>query len=327
PHPQASQPAPAQQQQQHAPAAPQQQQAAAVPQPAAEPQTLDPAVAQAISEAVKQAVAAGQLQPVQTEKKEESGAEEKKPVEEKKEEKPAAVAVPAPVAKAEEKKEEQKEEEEKKEEPAPAPAPAPASVQEGQDEGGYKEWNEENWLAEAGRRKERFAKMVQDGEKLPPVSWVLTEGNNIPQGALIGGQEKDGRQLYIERPHQLPLLSTTARAFQDRGIHIGKTASHLDGARIPYGGKEVTKEKYEVLCGFDAAVKWVDGKKQVQLAEGVRAVEAGREEHGAPLYIAQGEYHGSVVPGKCGPQLDAGAMIPYGGDEVTCKKYRYLVYG
>ncbi|KAJ3045774.1 hypothetical protein HDV00_007900 [Rhizophlyctis rosea] len=177
------------------------------------------------------------------------------------------------------------------------------------------EWNERNWRQEAAERQKAFLEAVQKNEKLPPTSWILTEGNNIPQGALIGGNEADGRPLYI------------ARAFHKNGVHVGKAAHHLeDGAHIAYGGKEISKSAYEVLCGFENAVKWVDGHKKLKLDEGMNLVEGGKEGDGTPLFIAQALHKDSIVPGKCGPHLDDGAMIPYGGDECTCKNYRYLVY-
>ncbi|KAJ3035933.1 hypothetical protein HDV00_003280 [Rhizophlyctis rosea] len=186
--------------------------------------------------------------------------------------------------------------------------------QDHQEDAAQTSWNEKNWLAEAAQRQKTFLESVQSGAKLAPVSWILTEGNQIPQGAIRGGNEADGSPLYI------------ARTFHDNGIHVGKASHKLKGAHIAYGGKEVEKPKYEVLCGFESAVRWVDDQGALNVQPGVTPVEGGREEDGTPLYIAQAYYKNAVTPGKASTQLKDGAYIAFDNDEVKVKNYRYLAY-
>jgi len=65
--------------------------------------------------------------------------------------------------------------------------------------------------------------------------WILVEGRNIPENAIVAGKEKR-KPLYI------------ARAFYEGGIHIGKAGRHIpSGAVIPYNGHEIPVDTYEVL--------------------------------------------------------------------------------
>lgn len=69
-----------------------------------------------------------------------------------------------------------------------------------------------------------------------PVKWVPVKGKNIPPNAIAGGQEADGRKLYI------------ARAKFEKGIFTGKAGTHLaKGCCVGYQGKEYDIEEYEVL--------------------------------------------------------------------------------
>ncbi|KAJ3287811.1 hypothetical protein HK104_008453 [Borealophlyctis nickersoniae] len=174
------------------------------------------------------------------------------------------------------------------------------------------QWGEANWYKEAVERQKKYLQAVQNKEQLPPLTWILTDGNHIPAGAIKGGQEADGTPLYI------------TRAFHKGGVHIGKISPKMNKAHFSYGGKEIEDDKYEILLGYENAVKWVDGSGKLNL-QGNKPVEAGREEDGRPLYIAQAHHKGGVHPGKCGESID-GAMICFGGDEEIEKRYRFLCY-
>jgi uncharacterized protein YegL len=87
------------------------------------------------------------------------------------------------------------------------------------------------WLAAA---KKGTVDVRTDGSPSPLV-WVLVEGRNIPENAIVGGKEKR-KPLYI------------ARSFYEGGIHIGKAGRHLpSGAVIPYNGHEIPVDTFEVL--------------------------------------------------------------------------------
>ncbi|KAI5889742.1 carbohydrate-binding module family 12 protein [Schizophyllum commune H4-8] len=70
--------------------------------------------------------------------------------------------------------------------------------------------------------------------------WVDASGrlnvNSLGYRPVEGGREADGKPLYI------------AKAPHKDAEHPGKAGEHLDGALIPYGGKEKKIEVYRVLC-------------------------------------------------------------------------------
>ncbi|KAI8827136.1 uncharacterized protein EV422DRAFT_512791 [Fimicolochytrium jonesii] len=175
-------------------------------------------------------------------------------------------------------------------------------------------WGASNFEADAIRRQGQYLEAVKNNSPLPPVNWVLTDGANIPQGALQGGQEADGTPLYI------------ARAFHENSVQIGKASRTLkDGAHISYGGKEIAIPKYEILVGIENAVRWVDGEGDLKNNGQYRLVEGGHESNGTPLYVAQVHYKGSVQPGKVGENLGA-CFFAYDNDEKKDKHYRFLTY-
>ncbi|KAF8626837.1 hypothetical protein AX15_004668 [Amanita polypyramis BW_CC] len=70
--------------------------------------------------------------------------------------------------------------------------------------------------------------------------WVSVSGridiSNLGVRPVEGGRENDGTPLYI------------IRAYYKDAVHPGKTSSKLNGAYIPWGGKEKEVHEYEVLC-------------------------------------------------------------------------------
>jgi hypothetical protein len=80
---------------------------------------------------------------------------------------------------------------------------------------------------------------VRDYEVLMDAGeWVADQGGNIPQGAAAWGHEANGEGLFV------------ARAVVVGGdLHPGKIRAEFGAANIPYGGKEVPVQFYEVLVG------------------------------------------------------------------------------
>ncbi|KDQ21377.1 carbohydrate-binding module family 12 protein [Botryobasidium botryosum FD-172 SS1] len=175
------------------------------------------------------------------------------------------------------------------------------------------EWAMQNWLSDAKNRTSEFYRTGPRG----PYTWVLTEGRNIPQGAIEGGRDGDN--------HKSPLY--ICRAYHAGGVHVGKAGRHLEkGAVIGYGNKEIEISTYEILLGDSNAVRWVDARGDFSPhALGGQPVEGGRESDGTPLYIAQAPYHHGVHPGKTNPGFK-GACIAWGGEEKIVSQYRVLVY-
>jgi len=166
-------------------------------------------------------------------------------------------------------------------------------------------WGQSNWLSEAQARTQAFRAQGPKG----PYTWVLTNGKNIPQGAIEGGREDNGKVLYI------------ARTYYEGGIHVGKAGSHLGkGAVIGYGDKEIEIDTYEILLGDTSRVKWTSGASYNSQS----VVEGGREQDGTPLLVAQAFYKGGTHPGKFSPKFK-GACIAYGGKEKLVEQYQILV--
>lgn len=136
--------------------------------------------------------------------------------------------------------------------------------------------------------------------------WVKAENGQIPDGAVVCGREADGTLLYV------------ARANYQNGIHPGKVRKEFGAANIPYGGKEVKVNPYEVLVGNG---KWVSASNG-QVPDG--AIICGKEADGTPLYVARASYQGGIHPGKVRKEFGA-ANIPYGGQEVQVNTYEVLV--
>jgi len=172
-------------------------------------------------------------------------------------------------------------------------------------------WGLQNYISNAQARTDRF----NQGGAQGPVNWVLTQGKNIPDNAIIGGTDTDGSQLWV------------ARAYYDGGIHPGKAFLNArKGAVTSYGGREVEVDQYEVLVGDQNAVRWVQqsGRLNVGSLDG-RPVEGGRDKDGSTLYVAQAPYKSGVHPGKVSEKLN-GACIAYGDDEKLVETYNVLVY-
>ncbi|TPX57399.1 hypothetical protein PhCBS80983_g03850 [Powellomyces hirtus] len=176
------------------------------------------------------------------------------------------------------------------------------------------EWGYANWEKDARRRQGEYLEAIKNNANLPPLTWVLTEGNNIPQGAIRGGQDADGSPFYI------------GRAYAKRGVHIGKVSANLrDGCHVSCDGDDVAVMKYEILLGFENAVRWIDGSGKLDNIGGYKMVEGGRDPDGSVLYIGQCHRKGSVVPGKVSEAFK-GCYIAWDGDSENENNYRFLVY-
>jgi len=183
--------------------------------------------------------------------------------------------------------------------------------QHGEEDKKAEAWGLQNWIQDAQARTAQF----HQGGAQGPVSWVLTQGKNIPQGAVIGGKDTNGDDLWI------------ARVYYDGGLHPGKAFKNSRrGAVTSYGGKEVEVEQYEVLVGNQHAVRWVQQHGRLNLSSlGGQPVEGGRDKDGSILYLAQAPYKSGVHPGKVSEKLQ-GACIAYGDDEKLVETYNVLVY-
>jgi hypothetical protein len=65
--------------------------------------------------------------------------------------------------------------------------------------------------------------------------WVDASNGYLPPNAVQGGHEGNGQPLYI------------CRASYGGGVHIGKFRADWRGCNIPFGGKEITLDRYQVM--------------------------------------------------------------------------------
>ncbi|EJD41659.1 hypothetical protein AURDEDRAFT_169317 [Auricularia subglabra TFB-10046 SS5] len=173
-------------------------------------------------------------------------------------------------------------------------------------------WGAQNWLTDAQRRTQEFYRRGPTG----PATWILTNGTNIPQGAIKGGEER-GETLYI------------GRAYYEGGIQVGKAARHFGdrgACHIGYGGDEIKLSTYEILVGDMRGIWWHNfgGKFNVGRLN-AQPVEGGREADGTPLYIIQAEYNAELHPGKISDKLAHG-LFCFGGKERDAASYNVLCY-
>ncbi len=133
--------------------------------------------------------------------------------------------------------------------------------------------------------------------------WVTASGGNVPEGAVVGGEESSGQKLYICRGH-----------YRD-GTHPGKIVGA--NCNFGWGGKEISLPNYEVLVG--TAGRWMAASGG-NVPEG--AIAGGVEATGQKLIICRGRHEGGIHPGKIvGPNCNIG----WGGKEILLRGYDVLL--
>ena len=135
--------------------------------------------------------------------------------------------------------------------------------------------------------------------------WVAESGGNVPKGTYATGKEGYGPLLY------------SCRAQFEGGLHPGKVRPKLGGCHIPYGGKEIIINYYEVLVASPVWVPGVGDKMEP------RAIKTGKEAYGPALYSCRAKFERGTHPGKIRPGF-GGCMVPYGRKEILVKTYEVL---
>eukprot|EP01006_Ploeotia_vitrea_P023028 TRINITY_DN55477_c0_g1_i1.p1 TRINITY_DN55477_c0_g1~~TRINITY_DN55477_c0_g1_i1.p1 ORF type:complete len:935 (-),score=56.18 TRINITY_DN55477_c0_g1_i1:28-2811(-) len=151
--------------------------------------------------------------------------------------------------------------------------------------------------------------------ELPAFEWKKYE-KKVPAFAVQGGNEGDGRPLYV------------ARAYYEGGLQLGKANDNSPGCHIPYGGREVYVPECEVLTcrrlPANSKLLWVKAA-----AKGVPdgAVEGGKEYPGGQLlYVGRAQHpQGGIHCGKVGAHLQTGMSFSWGGQELNVSSYEVLV--
>jgi len=180
---------------------------------------------------------------------------------------------------------------------------------------------------------------------LDQYKWIKAQNGFIPAGALVGGKDSDGKELFVAR------VETQTKAIGDmKGIQPGRAAPHLKCAEIPFGNRGVACENYEVLVGKNPRWRAVDNVKKEVLKTGMAntlhvpfyahardetahwsdAIQIGQDAKGQPLYCARVNYKGGLQLGKAGPHLtDAEghfvAHFAIGKEELISPSFELLI--
>ncbi|XP_061177366.1 uncharacterized protein LOC133186107 [Saccostrea echinata] len=138
--------------------------------------------------------------------------------------------------------------------------------------------------------------------------WVTTTGSHIPEGAVRGGFEADGRPLFIARA-------------QIEGIMTpGKCGFHLPGAQIPFGMIEQIIYLYDVLVHPTRSPGFFDWRRASEGKVPSNAYKTDKD-----TYIGRAFYQGSLVPGKIATGYPHWcAYIGHGGNEISITDYEVL---
>ncbi|CAG9764549.1 unnamed protein product [Ceutorhynchus assimilis] len=65
--------------------------------------------------------------------------------------------------------------------------------------------------------------------------WVPSSGGHVPPGAVEGGRTSDGETLYVGRVHH------------EGSLTVGKVHPSHGACYIPFGGREIGNDSYEIL--------------------------------------------------------------------------------
>jgi len=182
--------------------------------------------------------------------------------------------------------------------------------EEHKEQGKADAWSRSNWIQEARARRDHF----YNNESREAAIWVLTQKQDIPQGAILVGREKSWNLYICRAPHE-------------GGIFLGKASEAFkNGGVLGYNNKEVFVDEYEVLVGDMSRLRWVPFSGKINVASlGYRPVEGGRASDGSLLYVVEAPHNDAVHPGTASEHKE-GAFIPFGGKEVHIRDYRVLCY-
>ncbi|XP_037806109.1 uncharacterized protein LOC119600114 isoform X1 [Lucilia sericata] len=138
-------------------------------------------------------------------------------------------------------------------------------------------------------------------------NWVASTPNYTPPGAVVAGHDTDRAVIYVGRAmHEGEMLP--CKFIPSKGC-----------AYVCYGGYEINKRNFEVLCGFGYA--WIKPHHHVIPPN---AVSTGRSRNGEPLFVGRGHHSGSLTPGLVSVSQRC-LFIPYGGREIRINDYEVLI--
>ncbi|XP_022192485.2 uncharacterized protein LOC111050462 isoform X3 [Nilaparvata lugens] len=137
--------------------------------------------------------------------------------------------------------------------------------------------------------------------------WVQGMQGSVPPNAVKVGQDKDGAPIFA------------GRAFHEGDLIPAKINPTHNAAYVAYGGQEVAKYEYEILCS--AHIGWQtagDGNVPPE------AICVGQTQCGEKLYLGRTMHDGTLTPGKIQPSHNC-LYISYGGEELRFTEYEVAV--
>ncbi|KAJ8675072.1 hypothetical protein QAD02_010858 [Eretmocerus hayati] len=138
--------------------------------------------------------------------------------------------------------------------------------------------------------------------------WVRrSAGEPLPHGAVVGGRDVDGAQIYV------------GRAEHEGDIVPAKIIPEKSVAYVAHAGREWAKHHFEVLTVGE--FNWIFANNGTVPPD---AVVAGHTSSGEPLYVGRVVHNGSQTIGKVQPSHGC-VYIPFGGDELSFRDYEVLV--
>lgn len=149
-------------------------------------------------------------------------------------------------------------------------------------------------------------------ERLPEgLSWEdASDGRSVPH-AIVGGETSDGKPVWI------------ARSEEDCEIPVGYLIDGEQFARIPYFGRTVRRNTYQILSNpGDVEIAWRDAKLgQVSDASVIGGRSSKNEAD--PIYICRVAYKNSILPAKLIPRSKR-CFVAYNGREIARREYQTL---
>uniref|UniRef100_A0A336MUL6 CSON007745 protein n=1 Tax=Culicoides sonorensis TaxID=179676 RepID=A0A336MUL6_CULSO len=133
-------------------------------------------------------------------------------------------------------------------------------------------------------------KPVAATEKKPDIEeklWRSCIGTNVPANAVQGGHDVDEEPLYI------------GRVKHEGAITPGKVNADHGLCYVPFGGKEYSRNEYEVLCGVKGS--WIPCT-QDNIPK--NAFIGGKTETGETLYIGRVKHENTITLGKVKPSAE-----------------------
>jgi hypothetical protein len=151
-------------------------------------------------------------------------------------------------------------------------------------------------------------------------SWQPASGGYVPPNAVEGGVDNAPPGSTVKPP-----LYYCRGVIRDAAVslQLGKIRPGFAGCDVPYSGREVSVNPYQVLVASSPAMPLAN----IAADNGFvphDAIRAGTDVDGTPLYICSAIFDGSTIPGKLHSSFH-GCNVSYGGVEHTVFDYYVLV--